>query len=197
MRVFIVTGLLSLLAACSSEKPPTTESSYGSDASAENVAQVSKTLHGDYQDVGYPWIEKADAIDGPKKSLSYMKESDDYKQKILFQCQGRKLIAIVTLGAEENMMNTAADATVRIGNDEPTKMKFTGPGGTIGFRPGDGSDEAAKSFLHSIGDASEVAVRFDSVLGMASSDPAVLFKTPQMSSVNHNLDLACAAQSAS
>lgn len=167
-------------------------------ASTDQVdeAKPSTTLNGEagYLAVKSRWIEKPDVMYGPKKMLVYMAKSADYNNTLLFSCENAHQIAVVTLGGAANTMNYDADATVRFGTQEPEKVKFVARAGEFGLHPGDGSPEAATDFLSKVADANEVAVKFDTVMGMASSDPAMLFKSEGAKEVDHNLQLACKAQ---
>lgn len=143
--------------------------------------------------MSHPWKESSDEIDGPKKKLIYWRNAESYINILSFGCGNGTYTAQVTIENEDNLIDTPATATVRIGTNEPTTMKFIGKAGEMGFRPGEGSSADAKAFLDAVQGAKDVGIRFDEVLGMKSSDPAMAFKLDQFDAVKHNLDTACSA----
>lgn len=150
-----------------------------------------------FQAIPGNWIERADDVYGPGKLLAYMSPNKrNISGTLMFACENGRLSARVSLGPGDNTVQHEADATIRFGTAAPQKVRFLARSGDIGFVPGSGTEQDARSFLAKVVSADEVAVQFDVVMGMASADPALLFDTKGTEHVRENLEIACKEQAA-
>lgn len=148
---------------------------------------------GDFLQVHNSWKEYEDPIDGATKLLFYSKNSENLDATLALSCElGNQIVMMnVRGGGSENLIAYDAEATIKLDTDHPIKVGFTARKGDAGLRPGDGSYQASQEFMAQLQGKKELAIRFDRVLGMASSDLPMKFQIDGIDAVLHNITEAC------
>ena len=139
------------------------------------------------------WMKYEDPIDGSKGKIRYRLASEDNQSFITIMCEGGQSDSLVTFMKGQMPFDTSVEATLRFDDGEPEKHNFIIKADDSAAQYANATRADAVAFRNLLVGHEKLAMRIDTMSGLAVTDPPNVFTLTGIDNVVEDVAKVCPA----